>query len=71
MRNHGFFIVETGIRLSPAYDMNPSIERTELTLAVNEVETACDVSVALDARQYYGLSSQQAKRILEDVRAAR
>jgi hypothetical protein len=51
---------ENGIRLSPAYDMNPSIERRELTLAINEIETACDVSIAMEACTDYGLSAQQA-----------
>ena len=70
LRNHGFFVDEQGIRLSPAYDMNPSIDRTELTLAINEVETACDVSVAMDASRDYGLAAQQASRVFDDVRRA-
>ena len=70
LRNHGFFIGEQGIRLSPAYDMNPSINRTELTLAINEVETACDVSIAMDAYKEYGLTAQQADRVLQHVQTA-
>jgi serine/threonine-protein kinase HipA len=69
LRNHGFFIDEQGIRLSPAYDMNPSIDRTELTLAINEVETTCDVSIAMDARRDYGLTAQQADHVLQEVQA--
>jgi serine/threonine-protein kinase HipA len=68
--NHGFFIDEGGIRLSPAYDMNPSLDRQELTLAINEVETACDVSIAIDACRYYGLNPQQAGQVLEQVQGA-
>jgi serine/threonine-protein kinase HipA len=49
LRNHGFFVDDNGIRLSPAYDLNPSVDRQELTLAINEVETACDVSIAMEA----------------------
>ena len=70
LRNHGFFVDEQGVRLSPAFDMNPSIDRTELTLAINEVETACDVSVAMDASRDYGLTAQQASRVIDDVRTA-
>ena len=70
LRNHGFFIDENGIRLSPAYDLNPSVERRELTLAINEVETACDVSIAMDARKDYGLSAQEADNVLLQVQAA-
>jgi serine/threonine-protein kinase HipA len=70
LRNHGFFLGEQGLRLSPAYDMNPSIDRTELTLAINEVETACDVSIAMDARKDYGLTTQQVDGALLEVQAA-
>lgn len=70
LRNHGFFIDESGIRLSPAYDMNPSIDRQDLTLAINEVETTCDVSIAMDARQDYGLNAQEAGKALQQVQDA-
>ena len=70
LRNHGFFIGEQGIRLSPAYDMNPSIDREALTLAINEVETACDVAIAMDAYRDYGLTTQQADRALQRVQTA-
>ena len=39
LRNHGFFVEERGVRLSPAFDVNPSVERDDLTLAINETET--------------------------------
>jgi serine/threonine-protein kinase HipA len=70
LRNHGFFIDESGIRLSPAYDMNPSIDRQDLTLAINEVETTCDVSIAMEARQDYGLNAQEAGKALQQVQDA-
>jgi serine/threonine-protein kinase HipA len=70
LRNHGFFMDENGIRLSPAFDMNPSIERRDLTLAINEVETACDASIAMEACTNYGLTSQQAGDILKQFETA-
>ena len=60
LRNHGFFIGEQGISLSPAFDINPSNVGGELSLAINETETACDVSIALEARADYGLSKVEA-----------
>lgn len=51
LRNHGFFVDAAGIRLSPAYDINPTVDRNELSLAIDEAETICDVSVAMDARK--------------------
>jgi serine/threonine-protein kinase HipA len=70
LRNHGFFIDEQGLRLSPAYDMNPSVERRELTLAIDEVETACDVTIAMDACKDYGLTPPQASDVRKQVQAA-
>jgi serine/threonine-protein kinase HipA len=70
LRNHGFFIDARGVRLSPAYDMNPSIERTELSLAINEVDTTCDVAIAMDAYKEYGLTAKRATVALQQVRAA-
>jgi serine/threonine-protein kinase HipA len=70
LRNHGFFVDTQGIRLSPAYDINPSIERRELSLAINEVESACDVAIAMEACQDYGLGVQQASAVLKQVSLA-
>jgi serine/threonine-protein kinase HipA len=70
LRNHGFFIEERGISLSPAYDINPSNDRNELSLAINEVETTCDVSIALEAHAEYGLSKIEADEIIKTATAA-
>jgi serine/threonine-protein kinase HipA len=70
LRNHGFFMDENGIRLSPGYDMNPSIERRHLTLAINEVETSCDVSIAMEACMDYGLPVRKADEVLKEVESA-
>ena len=69
LRNHGFLIDAQGIRLSPAYDINPSIERRELSLAIDEVETACDVSIAMEACKDYGVTGQEADSVIKQVRA--
>ena len=70
LRNHGFFVNAQGIRLSPAYDINPSVDRNELSLAIDETETACDVSVAMNAHKTYGISAAQADAALKSVNAA-
>jgi serine/threonine-protein kinase HipA len=67
LRNHGFLVDESGIRLSPAFDINPSVDRQELTLAINEVETTCDVSIAMEASREYGLKPREAADVLKQV----
>jgi serine/threonine-protein kinase HipA len=64
LRNHGFFLGQQGITLAPAYDLNPSNEAQELSLAINETDGACDVSLALGAHADYGLSVAEAKEII-------
>ena len=70
LRNHGFFIDVNGIRLSPAYDINPSPDRNELSLAIDEMEAACDVSVAMNVYKSYGVSAAQADNALLAIEAA-
>ena len=70
LRNHGFFIEEQGISLSPAYDINPSTDRTELSLAINEVDTLCDISIARETHAEYGLSEREADQTIAAVTAA-
>lgn len=64
LRNHGFFLSPEGIALSPAFDINPAIDRNELALAINEVESTCDVALAMEAHGAYGLSAAEAKTII-------
>ncbi len=70
LRNHGFFIEASGLRLSPAFDLNPSVDGRELSLAIDEVETRCDLSVALAVCGDYGLPRKDAERIVDEVRQA-
>jgi serine/threonine-protein kinase HipA len=66
LRNHGFFVEDRGVRLSPAYDINPSIDRDDLTLAIIETETACDVELARAAHKFYALSLAEADRMIAE-----
>ncbi|HEX5314387.1 MAG TPA: HipA domain-containing protein [Gammaproteobacteria bacterium] len=70
LRNHGFLLVPQGFRLSPAYDINPMPERDELTLAINETDTHCDVDIAMRACRDYGLSDAVALAIWKQLRQA-
>jgi len=70
LRNHGFFVEDRGVRLSPAYDINPSADRDDLVLAINETETACDVDIARRAHKMYALSLEEADRLIAEVLSA-
>ncbi|MFN7932353.1 MAG: HipA domain-containing protein [Bryobacteraceae bacterium] len=70
LRNHGFLLHPEGITLSPAFDINPAIDRNELTLAINDVESSCDVEIALETHRSYGLAASEAKAIVSKARKA-
>lgn len=67
LRNHGFFVEDRGVRLSPAYDINPSVDRDDLTLAINETEAACDVEIARAAHKMYALSLKEAEGLIAEA----
>ena len=68
LRNHGFLLSPEGITLSPVFDINPAIDRNELALAINEVESTCEVAIALEAHRAYGLTAAEAKTIVSKTR---
>jgi serine/threonine-protein kinase HipA len=70
LRNHGFFLGARGLTLSPAYDLNPMNDRTELSLSIDETDATCDVSIALAARANYGISKTEAEKIVAEVTAS-
>ena len=70
LRNHGFFVGARGVRLSPAYDVNPATDREDLTLAINETETACDVEIAREAHDLYGMGLKEADGAIAEVKRA-
>lgn len=70
LRNHGFFMEPQGLVLSPAFDMNPNPERSELSLAIDEVDATCDPQIALRAASSYGLAAPEAVAIFKEVQAS-
>ncbi len=70
LRNHGFLRLEEGWVLSPAYDLNPvpAEERArEMTTWISEEGPQADVQLALNACEFFALSSSEAQAILDEV----
>jgi serine/threonine-protein kinase HipA len=67
-RNHGFILMEEGWRLSPLYDVNPDIYGENLSLNVDENDSDIDFNLAVSAAPYYGLSEEQAEKIVDEIR---
>ena len=67
LRNHGFIITEDGWRLSPAYDMNPSIDKAGLALNIDLELNALDYDLARFVGEYFNLNKKEMDAIIEEV----
>lgn len=70
LRNHGFIFDQKGWRLSPAYDINPSLHATGLHLNIDDTSNALDVDLAFEVAAYFQLDMSKANAIYERVSAA-
>ena len=67
LRNHGFLIEKGSWRLSPAYDVNPSIDKEELALNIDENSGTLDFDLSLSVSEYFRLNPKEAQVILRKV----
>lgn len=67
LRNHGFLFTPHGWRLSPAYDLNPSIDKDGLSLNIDMESNALSYDLAFSVGQYFDLGLQAMQDILKQV----
>ncbi len=67
LRNHGFVINNGAWRLSPAFDINPSIDKEALALNIDEKSGDLDFDLALSVIEYFRLHRKEAESILSQV----
>lgn len=67
LRNHGFILTEKGWILSPAYDLNPSIEKDGLSLNIDMDDNALSFDLAKSVGIYFRLSEKEMETILDEV----
>lgn len=65
-RNHGFLLSSKGWTLSPAYDMNPTLNSHQ-SLLINSNTNIADLSILLNSCEDYMLTSESAKDIISQV----
>lgn len=68
-RNHGFLLTPKGWTLSPAYDMNPTLNEYQ-SLLINETSNKADICTLLDSCESYMIKKEMAKNIIQEVQAA-
>lgn len=67
LRNHGFILEKDGWHLSPAYDLNPNIDKTDLSLMVTENDNRKNINNAISVSEFFRLSGDEASEIAEDM----
>lgn len=70
LRNHGFIINNNGWELSPAYDLNPSIDKDGLALNIDMDSNALDYELATRVGKYFRLNEGQMTHIMDEVLSA-
>ena len=65
-RNHGFLLTAKGWTLSPAYDMNPSLNEYQ-SLLINSSNNRSDLNELLNSCEEYMLQKQLAQQIISEV----
>ena len=65
-RNHGFLLTAKGWTLSPAYDMNPTLNEYQ-SLLVSLTSNKADLGILLDACEDYMLNHKTAEKIVAEV----
>ncbi len=69
-RNHGFIVVDNGWYLSPAYDINPSVDKEGLSLNIDTDNNALDFELAKSVGVFFQLGNAQMDRIIREVKEA-
>ena len=70
LRNHGFLLTEKGWKLSPAYDLNPSIDKDGLALNIDYANNSLDLELAKSVGQYFQLQTNRMTEIINEVKNA-
>ena len=70
LRNHGFIMTAHGWRLSPAFDLNPIIDKPDHVLALDDADNRPSIGTVLSTSELYGLTASQAEAIVEQIRGA-
>ncbi len=69
-RNHGFIVLDNGWYLSPAYDVNPSVDKDGLALNIDMDNNALDFDLAKSVGMFFRLSNSQMDLIIAEVKHA-
>jgi len=67
LRNHGFILTNKGWRLSPAFDINPSIDKAGLALNIDMNNNLPDIDLVKSVGVYFRLGKKEMGNIIDEV----
>lgn len=67
LRNHGFLLSPGGWSLAPAFDVNPSVDKADHVLNLDDSDNRPHIETVLATADFYGLDESQANRIVLEV----
>ncbi|MBN2863301.1 MAG: HipA domain-containing protein [Bacteroidales bacterium] len=68
LRNHGFLLTQKGWRLSPAFDVNPSVDKQGLALNIDMDNNALDFDLARSTGEFFMLDKSSMDKIISEVK---
>jgi serine/threonine-protein kinase HipA len=69
LRNHGFLLSDEGWRLSPAFDVNPSIDKQGLALNIDTDNNALDFDLVRSVGEFFMLDTRSMDKIILEVKS--
>ncbi|MBE9462050.1 type II toxin-antitoxin system HipA family toxin [Dyadobacter subterraneus] len=70
LRNHGFILTSKGWRLSPAFDINPFIDKDGLAINIDMEDNQLDIEIAKQVGVYFRLGEKQMDQIIDQVKSS-
>lgn len=67
LRNHGFILSDRGWILSALYDVNPNLEKGNLSLNITEDDSRLSLDLAIEVSEHFGINKKEALVIEKDM----
>ena len=67
LRNHGFLLEKKAWKLSPLYDVNPTVFRQNLSLNITENDSRKDIDLVMKTAKFYEVDNAEAKEIIDKL----
>jgi serine/threonine-protein kinase HipA len=68
LRNHGFLLSNKGWILSPAFDINPSVDKDGLALNIDTYNNTLDFELAKTVGEYFQLNNTDMNAIISEIK---